>query len=102
MPETKTPPILSHKHYEASSAFKPENLLREARRQKGLAPIDVPEICILDPDGDMVRHLRSVGSAHTPRRVALLSHRAIRVSSCGMRVRHCRLCGRRGVCGLDC
>ena len=64
MPETKTPPILSHKHYEASSAFKPENLLREARRQKGLSPIAVPEICILDPDGDIVRHLRSVGSAH--------------------------------------
>jgi len=30
------PPILSHKHYSAASAFKPENLLREARRQKSL------------------------------------------------------------------
>jgi hypothetical protein len=30
------PPILSHQYYDAASAFKPENLLREARRQKGL------------------------------------------------------------------
>jgi uridine phosphorylase len=58
-----TPPILSHKHYDAPSAFAPENLLREARRQKGLAAIAVPEICILDPDGDIVRYLRSAGLA---------------------------------------
>ena len=59
----ETPPILSHKHYDAASAFKPENLLREARRQKSLPEISVPEICILDPDGDMVRHLRNAGLA---------------------------------------
>jgi uridine phosphorylase len=57
------PPILSHKHYGAASAFRPENLLREARRQKALAAAAVPEICILDPDGDMVRHLRAAGLA---------------------------------------
>lgn len=57
------PPILSHKHYDASSAFTPESLLREARRQKGLAIAAVPEICVLDPDGDIVRHLRSAGHA---------------------------------------
>jgi uridine phosphorylase len=59
----KMPPILSHKHYDAASAFKPENLLREARRQKGLPATPVPEICILDPDGDMVRFLCSAGLA---------------------------------------
>jgi len=59
----EAPPILSHKHYGAASAFKPENLLREARRQKKLPDAAVPEICILDPDGDMVRHLRTTGSA---------------------------------------
>ncbi len=59
----ETPPILSHKHYEIASAFKPENLLREARRQKNLAEASVPEICILDPDGDMVRYLRNAGLA---------------------------------------
>jgi purine nucleoside phosphorylase len=60
----KTPPILSHKYYAAPSAFMPENLLREARRQKGLPPTTVPEICLLDPDGDIVRHLRATGRAH--------------------------------------
>jgi uridine phosphorylase len=61
--ETKTPPILSHKHYDAASAFTPESLLREARRQKDLATASVPEICVLDPDGDIVRHLRAAGHA---------------------------------------
>jgi uridine phosphorylase len=61
--EAKTPPILLHKRYEASSAFTPESLLREARRQKGLAAIAVPDVCILDPDGDIVRHLRAAGRA---------------------------------------
>jgi uridine phosphorylase len=59
----ETPPILSHKHYSAASAFKPENLLREARRQKSLPKAPVPEICILDPDGDMVRYLCNAGLA---------------------------------------
>src|SRR3981081_1552152 len=57
------PPILSHKHYGAASAFKPENLLREARRQKNVAAVDVPAVCILDPDGDLVRNLRATGKA---------------------------------------
>jgi hypothetical protein len=57
------PPILSHKHYAAASAFTPENLLREARRQKLLSSGVVPDICVLDPDGDIVRHLRATGRA---------------------------------------
>lgn len=57
------PPIFSHKDYGAPSTFTPENLLREARRQKGVEVAAVPEICILDPDGDIVRHLRSSGRA---------------------------------------
>jgi uridine phosphorylase len=52
------PPILSHKHYAAPSAFAPENLLREARRQKRLADAEVPAVCVLDPDGDIVRRLK--------------------------------------------
>lgn len=65
MPTTKStmPPILSHKHYDVSSAFTPESLLREARRQKGLPIAAIPEICVLDPDGDIVRHLRAMGRA---------------------------------------
>ena len=51
------PPILSNKHYAKPSVFTPENLLREARRQKSLPLQNVPPICILDPDGDIVRSL---------------------------------------------
>jgi hypothetical protein len=57
-------PILTGKHHLAPSAFTPENLLREARRQKGLTAEPVPEVCVLDPDGDMVRRLRAAGRAH--------------------------------------
>jgi hypothetical protein len=52
-------PILEHKYYEMSSVFTPENLLREARRQKGLAYGTVPTMCVLDPDGDLVDHLHA-------------------------------------------
>ena len=53
------PPILTNKHVAAPSVFEPKALLREARRQKGLAAVAVPRVCILDPDGDIVRQLRS-------------------------------------------
>jgi nucleoside phosphorylase len=56
-------PILDNKDPAAPSVFRPAALLREARRQKGLATIDVPAICILDPDGDIVRRLRRAGRA---------------------------------------
>lgn len=57
------PPILRHKYTDQPSEFVPENLLREARRQKGIPAGNVPAICLLDPDGDMVRHLRATGQA---------------------------------------
>lgn len=38
-------------------------MLREARRQKNIPPGKVPQICLLDPDGDFVQHLRSTGQA---------------------------------------
>jgi uridine phosphorylase len=41
--------------------FAPSALLREARRQKKLEAVDVPGVCILDPDGDLVRRLRATG-----------------------------------------
>ena len=55
------PPILAAKDYAAPSIFLPANLLREARRQKGMAQQPIPEICLLDPDGDIVRALRRAG-----------------------------------------
>jgi uridine phosphorylase len=49
------------------SVFLPENLLREARRQRGLPAGAVPPVCLLDPDGDVVRHLvRSGGARRSP------------------------------------
>lgn len=51
------PPILSNKHYTEPSVFTAENLLREARRQKSLPRACVPRICLLDPDGDIMRWL---------------------------------------------
>jgi uridine phosphorylase len=53
----KRPPILRCKNHRAPSVFTPEALLREARRQKGIGAGTVPDICVLDPDGDIVRHL---------------------------------------------
>jgi len=62
VPDDK-PPILAHKYYDAASAFTPESLLREARRQKGAALQPLPEVCLLDPDGDIVRALIAAGRA---------------------------------------
>jgi uridine phosphorylase len=56
-------PILENKHPEAPSVFEPSALLRQARRQKGLLTVNVPPVCILDPDGDIVRHLKGSGAA---------------------------------------
>jgi len=51
-------PLIERRDHVAPSVFRPESLLREARRQKGLAPGSVPPVCILDPDGDIVAHVR--------------------------------------------
>ena len=55
--------ILENKRPSSPSVFLPPALLREARRQKGLPVVDVPPICILDPDGDIVRRLMNLGHA---------------------------------------
>lgn len=49
--------ILENKNYKEPSVFQPQNLLREARRQKQKPKCDIPEICVLDPDGDLVNYL---------------------------------------------
>src|SRR5689334_6666938 len=60
--ESQMPPILSNKS-SAPSVFQPAALLREARRQKNVPAAEVPAVCILDPDGDIVRRLRAEGRA---------------------------------------
>lgn len=54
-------PLFDAKSYDEASVFRPETLLREARRQKGLEENPAPDICILDPDGDLVRYLAENG-----------------------------------------
>ena len=56
-------PLLLNKYYSSPSVFLPENLLREARRQKSIPECTVPEICVLDPDGDLVDYLLQKGEA---------------------------------------
>lgn len=85
--------ILDNKNANSPSVFRPAALLREARRQKGLAAVDVPDVCILDPDGDIVRRLRSDGRArpfdgwpcyHTQLYVFDLAGRVVGIIGCAV------------------
>jgi hypothetical protein len=58
-----TAPILCKKFTSKPSVFTPVALLREARRQKRLGNTEAPPVCILDPDGDLMRQLRQRGTA---------------------------------------
>jgi SAM-dependent methyltransferase len=51
------PPFVTATDHDEPSVFQVENLLREARRQRHLGSTPVPTVCLLDPDGDVVRHL---------------------------------------------
>jgi hypothetical protein len=57
------PALFAVKRYEQPSVFAPEHLLREARRQRRIPEAAVPRVVLLDPDGDIVVHLRSLGQA---------------------------------------
>jgi len=56
-------PLLRAKAYDQPSVFQPANLLREGRRQRNRPDVAVPPVCLLDPDGDIVRHLTTTGQA---------------------------------------
>ena len=58
------PPILRDKHYDSPSTFTPESLLREARRQKNIPHVPIPEVCVLNPDGDIVGRYTLAGVSH--------------------------------------
>ena len=47
-------PLLTRIDHAKPSVFQPDVMLREARKQKNLLEGAVPEICVLDPDGDLV------------------------------------------------
>ena len=55
------PPGLVRADHTEPSVFLPEGLLREGRRQRGLEVGLVPAVCLLDPDGDVVRSLQQTG-----------------------------------------
>ena len=87
------PSILDNKNTSAPSVFLPAALLREARRQKGLASVDVPPVCILDPDGDIVRRLRQTREArpfegwpcyHTSLDTFTLADRTVGIVGCAV------------------
>src|SRR5882724_10044997 len=87
------PSIREDKDTAAPSVFLPAALLREARRQKGLATVDVPPVCILDPDGDIVRRLRQSGKAqpfehwpcyHTRLDTFMLGGRTVGIVGCAV------------------
>jgi uridine phosphorylase len=87
------PPIWQNKNLSAPSVLRPEALLREARRQKRLAAVDVPRICILDPDGDIVRRLRQTGQVqpfdnwpcyHTQLGTFTLAGRSVGIVGCAV------------------
>jgi len=92
-PGAKMPSILDQKDTDAPSVFLPIALLREARRQKGLAAVDVPAICILDPDGDVARRLRQTGRSkpfehwpcyHTQLDTFTLADRTVGIVGCAV------------------
>ena len=63
-PVTNPAPLLPGRtDQDEPSVFLPANLLREARRQRSLPNGSVPRICVLDPDGDIVRYIRETGRA---------------------------------------
>src|SRR5258705_11855459 len=57
------PAILAQKHYKQPSAFTPGKLLPKARRQKQIVGSRIPDICVLEPDADIVRCLLAPGGA---------------------------------------
>jgi len=56
-------PLFDAKAYGEPSVFTPDSLLADARRQKNVPDVEVPDVCILDPDGDILGHLLDAGRA---------------------------------------
>jgi uridine phosphorylase len=56
-------PLLVRSDHREPSVFTVENLLREGRRQLQRPEGVIPRVCLLDPDGDIERHLLRTGAA---------------------------------------
>jgi uridine phosphorylase len=79
-------PLFAAKRYDEPSVFTAASLLREARRQRALADVPVPAICILDPDGDLARHLEGTGHADADPSWACYHTRLLRFELAGQDV----------------
>ena len=55
--------IHTNKAHDEPSVFQPKNLLRESRRQNKIPLGEIPKVCILDPDGNLVDHLKDNNKA---------------------------------------
>jgi hypothetical protein len=62
MPTKNLPPILEHKHHAAPAVFLPENLLREARRQR--MRMDVPRLGLRTLCGQLSTARKSLPLTH--------------------------------------
>jgi len=80
--------------------------MRESRRQNNLPAGDVPEVCLLDPDGDLFRHLKTMGAERNPRWACyhsemmnlILGGRTIGVIGSVVGASVCRSCCRATLC----
>jgi hypothetical protein len=86
------PPNLDNKHPSMPFVFAPAAWLQEAWRRKGLGTLAVPPVCILDPDGDLVRWLRQTGVAKAVRGLACyhtkLGGRRVRIACATESINH--------------
>ena len=55
---------LCHHRLSSPSAFRPEALVEAVRTERGIEAASVPEICVLDFDGDLTDWLVKTGMAH--------------------------------------
>jgi uridine phosphorylase len=56
-------PLFESKSFDKDSVFTPAGLVETAREQQGLREEPVPDVCVLDPDGDIVSQLVATGEA---------------------------------------
>ncbi len=56
-------PLFRHRH-SSPSAFRPEALVKAVRIERGIEAAPVPQICVLDFDGDLTDWLVRTGIAH--------------------------------------
>lgn len=62
LPPSEHIPLLEHA-LDDPSAFRPEDLVASVREQRGVEPLKLPDVCVLDFDGDLTDALVETGEA---------------------------------------